>query len=949
MASPFRLTINNGPAAGEEFELAKPVVTMGRDISNDVVVNDLEVSALHARLTQTDDGYAIEDLNSTNGTLVNKARVLGHRPLISGDVIFLGTRVMLTYAGPAVAGVNSPLRSPTTLESQADSLTATGSSPATPGSASSGAAATGAAGGSDTEPSKHVLGARLKRVEDPRMLRGEAAFTADISLPNMLHMAILRSGHAHARISSIDTSAALKLPGVVRILTGADIEGKMMPLPCVWIPGGAESHFPSHPLGVPGAGPVLAQERVRYIGDPVAVVVAETRAQAFDALDAIHVDYHPLPVVIDPEEALKEGAPQLHAEVPKNLNAYIPYGDREGTERAISDAEVVITRNIRNQRTINSPIEPRSAIGEYDPATGEYTLRASTQSPHDHRLLLALMVLGVPFNKVRVIAPEIGGSFGTKGYLYADMPLVLYLARELGRPVKWVDTRRDLMRSTVQGRDQMMYATLAGSRDGKITALKCTSYANLGAYPSTIGPGVATAMVGRSMTSVYDIAHAFCDVYAVFTNLPSLGAQRGSGRAEATFLVERLIDEFAHEIGMDPAEVRRRNLVKPSQMPFDNRLGWRYDSGDYPAVLEKALRMANYADVPARRAEAGRRGKRLGVGMASFVAVSGVGPSPRMAKEGMLGGTWESANIKVHPTGEISVIIGSKPHGQSHETTFAQIVSEELGVPVAQIEILHSDTKRATFGQGSYGSRSFSVGGAAVLKAAREVKDKAILGAAHTLEARPEDIVYEDGRMFVAGSPDKALTLQEVALNWWYAWEIPAGSDPNLEVTAYFDPPDFNYPNGAHVAEVEVDEVTGDVDITHFVGVHDVGVMGNELVLEGQMHGGIVHGLGQALFEEARYSAEGQLLTSSLTEYALPRATHVGDFDLGFIVTPTPHSGLGAKGAGEMGTVGSAAAVANAVCDALSDLGIRHIEMPLTPERVWRAIRDARAAQGTHA
>ena len=505
---------------------------------------------------------------------------------------------------------------------------------------------------------QHILGSPIKRVEDPAFLRGEARFTADISLPGMLHMAILRSEYAHAHIKSIDTSAAAKMPGVVRVITAADIEGKMMPLPCVWIPGGVESHFPSHPLGVPGAGNVLAKDKVRYIGDPVAVVVAETRYQAYDALDAIRVDYHPLPVVIDAEEALKDGAPQLHDEVPHNLNAYIPYGDKEGTERAIAEAEVVVTLNTHNQRTINSPIEPRSAIGEYDPATGEYTLRASTQSPHDHRLLLALMILGVPFNKVRVIAPEIGGSFGTKGYVYADMPLVLWLAKELGRPVKWVDTRQGLMRSTVQGRDQKMYATLAGRKDGRITALRCTSYANLGAYPSTIGPGVATAMVGRNVTSVYDIQSAFCEIYAVFTNVVSLGAQRGSGRAEATYLIERLIDQFARQINMDPAEVRRKNLVRPEQFPFDNRMGWTYDSGDYPAALECALSMCEYNNISVRKAEARQRGKRLGVGLAPFVAISGVGPSSRMAKEGMLGGTWESANIRVHPTGEVSVTSG---------------------------------------------------------------------------------------------------------------------------------------------------------------------------------------------------------------------------------------------------------------------------------------------------
>lgn len=975
----FRLVVQEGIAAGKVFELKEDVVTIGRDLVNDIVLTDTEVSRRHARLARSDDGFTIEDMNSTNGTSVNQNRLMGVMNLSPGDTISLGKTVKVGYesmaevdehatviiqsgatmlwesgiraqeakaaaATQAPPGENTPPPMPALRE------TAPVSAPATPPTttvSSNGATAADAKPADTvkvTPRAGKILGARLKRKEDPEMLRGEAKFTADLTLPGMLHMAILRSEYGHARIKSIDISAALKMPGVVRVLTAADIENKMMPLPCVWIPGGVVSHFPSHPFGVPGAGNVLATDRVRYTGDPVAVVVAETRYQAYDALSAIRVDYHPLPVVVDAEEALKAGAPQLHDEVANNLNAYIPYGNKEAAERAIAEAEVKVSLSIRNQRTINSPIEPRAAIGEYDAGTGEFTLRSSTQSPHDHRLLLALMILGVPFNKVRVIAPQIGGSFGTKGYVYADMPLVLYLARELGRPIKWVDTRSGLMRSTVQGRDQKMYATLAGTREGKITALHCTSYANLGAYPSTIGPGVATAMVGRNVTSVYDIPNPFCEVYAVFTNVVSLGAQRGSGRAEATFMIERLIDRFAQEIGMDAAEVRRKNLVQAAQLPFDNRMGWMYDSGDYPTSLETVLAMAGYADTAARRQSARQRGKRYGIGMAPFIAVSGVGPSSRMAKEGMLGGTWESANIKVHPTGEISVIIGSKPHGQSHETTFAQIVGEVLGIDISQIEILHSDTKRAPFGQGSYGSRSFSVGGAATLKAALEIKAKVIKMAAHMFKVPEAEVVYEDGKAYPKDNPEKKQTLQEISLALWYGWDMPPGMEPSLEVTTFLDPPGFNFPYGAQVAEVEIDEQTGQVEVTRFFGVHDVGTMGNAMVLDGQVHGGITHGLGQALFEQAVYTSEGQLLTSNLTEYPLPRATQLPNFEIASMVTPTPHTELGAKGAGEIGTIGAAAAVGNAVCNALADLGIQHLEMPFTPEKVWRAMRDAQAA-----
>ena len=794
--------------------------------------------------------------------------------------------------------------------------------------------------------SKKVVGAPLKCREDPEMLRGEAKFVADIQMPGMLHMAILRSQYAHALIKSIDTIAAQKLPGVVRVFTAADLAGKVMPLPCTWIPGGVESHFPTHPMGVPGAGPVLATDRVRYIGDPVAAIVAETRAQAFDALDAVKVNYQPLPVVVDAEEALKDGSPQLHAEVPHNLNAYIPYGDKAGTEHNIAAADVVVTQAIYNQRTINNPIEPRGAIGVFDKATGEYTLYASSQSPHDHRLLLALMILGIPFNKVRVIAPNIGGSFGTKGYIYPDMPLVLFIAKELGRPVKWVDTRSGLMRSTVQGRDQKMTATLAGTRDGKITALRCLSYANLGAYPSTIGPGVATAMVGRSITGAYAIPHAFCEIYAVFTNIVPLGAQRGTGRAEATFMVERMIDEYAREISMDPAEVRRENMVKSEQLPYDNGLGWRYNSGDYVAALDRALALIDYAHVEERKREARKRGKRLGVGIGAFVAVSGVGNSQRMSKEGMLGGAWESACIRVHPTGEVTLLVGSKPHGQHHETVFAQIIAEELGVDIDRIEVLHSDTKGVPFGQGSYGSRSYSVCGAAVLQAAREVKSKVRKAAAHTLKVDTEEVAYENGRLYAKGEPDKGLTLQEVALGLWYAWDIPAGMEPSIDVTVYYDPPDFNYPYGSNIAEVEIDELTGQVELKRYVACNDVGVIGNALVLEGQIHGGIAHGAGQVLMEAARYAPDGQLLTPTLKEYALPRATDLPNFELVHLVTPTPHTELGAKGAGEAGTVGAAAAIGNAICDALADLGIKYIDMPMTSEKIWRAIREAKAAPG---
>lgn len=780
------------------------------------------------------------------------------------------------------------------------------------------------------------------------MLRGEAQFIADITLPGMLHMELLRSEHAHALIKGIDTSAAEKLPGVVRIITSADLEGKMMPLPCVWIPGGVESHFPPHPYGLPGAGYALAKDKVRFIGDAVAAVVAETRSQAYDALEAIQVDYELLPVVVDPEEALKEGAPLLHDAVPHNLNADWFCGDKEATDQAIATAEVVVNLSLYNQRTINSPIEPRGAIGNYNEVTGDYTLWATTQSPHNHRFLLSALVLGIPFNKLRIIAPTIGGSFGTKGYLYPDMPLVLFLAKELGRPVKWIDTREGLMRSTVQGRDQKQQVTLAGTKDGKITALRCTSYVNLGAYPSTIGPGVATALMGRSITGVYAIEKAFCEIFAVFTNIVPLGAQRGSGRAEATFLLERIVDLYAAEIGMDRAEVRYKNMVKPDQFPYDNHLGWLYDSGNYQGTLERALAMVGYGKIKDYKEEARLRGKRLGVGIASFVAICGVGPSTRMSKEGMLGGTWESANIRVHPTGEVSIALGSKSTGQSHETTFAQIVAEELGIDMDTIEVFHSDTQKVPYGQGTYGSRSYSVGGPAMQMAAQQIKAKIRKAAANLFESAEEDVVYADGKVFVKDVPQKVKTFKEMAMVLWYGWNLPAGMEPDLDVTSFFDPADFNFPFGTHIAVVEVDERSGEVDLTRYIAVNDAGPIGNPLVVNGQVEGSITHAIGQALIERAVYDQQGNLLTNNLMTYAIPRATDVPQFELAYTVTPSPHNALGVKGVGEIATVAPAAAIANAVCDALAELGVKHIDMPLTAEKLWRTMRDAKARKSAN-
>jgi carbon-monoxide dehydrogenase large subunit len=783
------------------------------------------------------------------------------------------------------------------------------------------------------------LGASVKRREDPEFLHGIAKFTADVVLPGMVHIAILHSDHAHAMIKGIDTSVAAKMPGVVRIFTGADLAGKMMPMICIWKPAGVESHFPPHPYGVPGAQTALATDRVRYVGEWVAAVAAETRQQAYDALSAIKLDYEPLPVVTTAEAALQEGSPQLHETVPGNLCAHVSYGDKAATEGAIQKAEVVVRQKFSIPRQVHHPIETRATLAQYDPATEEYTLWTNTQIPHGNRFMICNLVLGIPYNNLRVIVPHIGGGYGSKGYLYQDAPLMLVLAKELGRPVKWVDTREGVARTTVHSRGQEQYATLAGNRDGKITALSVTNYVNLGAYPATNGPGAPLVLTGRSVTGAYVIPQPFYEAYLAFANTVMLGPARGAGRMEAMLLIERLVDLFARDIGMDPAEVRRRNMVPPDKFPYENGLGWTYDSGNYGAALDLALENIGYADVAARKVEARQRGKRLGVGIASYVTVAGVGPSPRMGREGLIGSTWASAIIRLHQTGDVTVITGSQPHGQGHVTTFSQIVVEQLGVDTNKIEVIHSDSHGVPYAQGSYGSRTFSVEGAAIYIAAGKIKEKAIKVGAHLLGVSEEEVTYAGGKVQLKKDPAQAKTLQEIASALWFAWDLPRGVEPGLEVTSYFNPDDFNFPFGTHVALVEIDEQTGVADVVRYVGVDDVGVAGNPQIVEGQMQGSVAFGIGPALCEQVVYDDQGNLLTGDLRTYPIPRASDMPDFELSRTVTPTSMNPMGAKGAGDISQPAVAPAIVNAICDALSDFGVRHIDIPVTPEKIWRAMQ----------
>ncbi|MFZ2492026.1 MAG: molybdopterin-dependent oxidoreductase [Thermoanaerobaculia bacterium] len=791
-----------------------------------------------------------------------------------------------------------------------------------------------------------IFGASIKEKESPGLIRGDAKFVGDINLPNMAHAAIKYSDQAHARLLNVDTTAAAAMPGVIRVVTGKDV-AHLMPLPVVWVPQDVKSNFPPHPSGIaPGGQHVLAQDRVRYIGEQIAVVVAETRQQALDAVDHIKVEYEPLPVVTDAEAALKDGAPQLHDTIPNNLLMHGPFGDKAVTEEAIAKSEVVIKQRFHNQRMMANTIETRGAVAQFDARTGDYTLWTNVQPLYPLRLLISQYVLGIPYTKLRIIAPAFGESQGSKGYLNADQPLMLYLAKELGRPVKWQDTRKGLARSTAHGRDQVEYVTLAGTKDGRLTALSCSAYSNVGAYPVINAPGQPRTLIGRSIPGSYVIPSSYYEVFIAYTNTVPVGPLRGSGRAEATFLIERMIDLYAREIGMDPADVRRRNMVQPDQFPYENGLGWTYDSGDYPAALDKALAKIDYANLAARKEEAKQRGKRLGVGIGSYVAVAGVGPSAKMGKEGLVSGTWGTAAMWVHPTGEVTVTTGAQPHGQGQETTFAQIVSKELGVPVGMVQVRHSDTAGALYyGQASYGSRTLSVEGTAVQIAAQKIKAKVIKLAAHLFKSPEEAIVYDApaGKIFLTYAPEQAvITLQQAAFMLWLAWDLPEGMDPGLEVTAYFDPVNFNFPFGTHVALVEVDEKSGQVDLVRYATVDDFGNVVNPAVVDAQTHGNITLGIGQALLEQVVFDENGHIATDSFSKYAIPRASQLPVFETERMVTPSPSNPLGAKGAGDVSNPPVAPAIVNAVCDALKDLGVKHIEMPLTAEKVWRAMQQAK-------
>ncbi len=779
-----------------------------------------------------------------------------------------------------------------------------------------------------------IFGSGIRRREDPRLLTGTATYTDDITLPGMLHAAMLRSPHAHAKITGIDTSKAASAPGVVAVYTAADIDGALQPVPCAWLLPDSDLKIADYPC--------IAKDVVRYTGDIVAVVVAEDRYQAADALDLVDVDYEPLPTVSDPVSGSADGAPQLHSEIPGNqaFHWVVAGGD---IDAAFENAEVVVKERIRQQRLIPNAMEPRAAVAQFNQATGDLTLWNTTQNPHIVRFLSSV-VTGVPEDKCRVIAPEVGGGFGSKIPVYPGDFLTIFCAKTLGQPVKWTETRSEGYTATTHGRDHIQDVELAGSKDGTITGLRCTVHAGMGAYLSTAAPGIPTILHGLMLSGCYNIPAIKEDVYGIYTNTVPVEAYRGAGRPEATFMIERLVDVFAAEIGMDPADVRRKNFIPKFDDGHDVVTSLTYDSGNYPAALTKALDHVGYENLRADQAKARNDGRHIGIGLSSYVEICGLGPSQVAGAIGFQGGLWESAIVRFHPTGKVHVFIGASPHGQGEETTFAQIVADEIGVGADDVKVFHGDTDTTPMGWGTYGSRTTAVGGAALALTVRKIRDKAKIIAAHLLEAAVEDMEYADGKFFVKGSPDKSKTIQDVALMANVAWDMPEGVEAGLEASTFYDPPNFVFPYGAHVAVVEVDAQTGQVDLQRYVALDDCGPQINPTIVEGQVHGGVVQGIGQALWEEAVYDENAQLVSGSMLDYALPRADGLPDIEVLSTVTPSPHHPLGVKGIGEAGTIASTVAVYNAVMDALKPLGVKQVDMPFTPERVWRAIQEAKGS-----
>ena len=783
------------------------------------------------------------------------------------------------------------------------------------------------------------IGASVRRKEDVRFLSGRGNYTDDINRPGQLYAVMRRSDRPHAKILSIDTAAASKAPGVVAIFTGADMaKEEIGGLPCGWQihnKDGSPMAEPPHP--------VLAVGKVRHVGDPVAVVIADTKQQARDAAELIAIDYQDLPSVSSTPDALAAGAPLVHDEVAGNLCYDWHIGDKAVVDGVFAKAEHVVKLDLVNNRLVPNAMEPRAAIGDFDTSSGDYTLYTTSQNPHVIRLLMGAFVLHIPENKLRVVAPDVGGGFGSKIYHYAEEAIVTWASAKVRRPVKWTADRSESFMSDAHGRDHVSTAEMAVDKDGKFLGLRIHTLANMGAYLSTFAPCVPTYLYATLLAGVYTTPVIYCEVKAVFTHTVPVDAYRGAGRPEATFLLERLVDCIAHDTGIDRVELRRKNFIAADAFPYQTPVALEYDSGDYQTTLKVALENADYAGFETRRAEAAKRGKLRGIGVSTYLEACGIAPSAVVGSLGARAGLYEVANIRVHPTGSVTVFTGTHSHGQGHETTLAQLVCDQLGVPLSQVDVVHGDTAKIPFGMGTYGSRSLAVGGSAMVKAMDKIIAKGKKIAAHLMEASVEDIEFANNTFTVAGT-DKSKTLTDISLAAYVPHNYPIDVlEPGLDETAFYDPKNFTFPGGCHVAEVEIDPETGVTEVINFTAVDDVGRVVNPMIVEGQIQGGVAQGIGQALLEAAIYDKSGQLMSGSMMDYTMPRADNLPNFNVATENTMCTHNPLGSKGCGEVGAIGSPPAIMNAVVDALKQYGVRHIDMPATGPKLWSIIHAGQA------
>ena len=789
-------------------------------------------------------------------------------------------------------------------------------------------------GASDFSNLPHI-GESVRRKEDYRFLTGAGQYTDDITMQAQSYAVFVRSPHAHAVIKSIDISAASAMPGVVRIFIGKDLEGKMGGLPCGWLinnPDGTPMNEPPHP--------VLALGKVRHVGDQLAMVIADTLEQAKNAAEAVQVDYDVLPAVVDVRDAAT--GPQLHDAAPNNKCYKWVLGDKGNVDAAFANAHHVTKLDLINNRLVPNAMEPRVAIGNYSRATEEYVLYVSNQNPHVERLLMTAFVLGLPEHKVRVIAPDVGGGFGSKIYLYAEDVALTWAAKEVNRSIKWTCERSESFLTDAHGRDHVSHAEMAMDKDGKFLGMRVHTHANLGAYLSTFSTAVPTILYATLLAGQYTCPQIYVEVDSWFTNTAPVDAYRGAGRPEAAYLLERLVSRCGWEMGLSQDEIRKRNFI--NSWPYQTPVALQYDTGDYLGCMVKAQDMADVAGFPGRKAASATKGLLRGIGYSSYIEACGIAPSNIAGALGARAGLFECGEIRVHPTGSVTVFTGSHSHGQGHETTFAQVVAARLGIAVDAVDVVHGDTGRVPFGMGTYGSRSISVGGAAIMKALDKIETKAKKIAAHLMESSDADVEFANGEFTVKGT-DKKVTFGQVALTAYVPHNYPLDKlEPGLNETAFYDPTNFTFPAGTYICEVEIDPATGVTRVEKFTAVDDFGTIINPMIVEGQVHGGLVQGIGQAMMENCVYDREtGQLLTGSFMDYAMPRADDFPEFKIGNICTPCTHNPLGTKGCGEAGAIGSPPAVINAVLDALHGLGVKEFDMPATPHRVWEAIQAAKA------